>query len=135
MYSGDMLKGVLISLASPDVNIVSSSKSSLGYRVRVRVCIRGKADFLKGIKRSLLQHEVESNYKDSEHKARPRPILVISGLQNLTRLVEMLPLDLPTNGEWRIFTKTLQMLVNKEHLSEKGLFEIIKMKEGTNALS
>ena len=135
MYGRDVLNGILISIGNPEVNIVNSSKSKLGYRVRLRVCIRGGGTFLWGIKRSLLQHEIESNYKDKEHSGRPKPILVISGLQNLTRLVEMLPLDLPTNGEWKIFTKTLQMLVNKEHLSEKGLFEIIKMKEGTNALS
>ena len=69
MYGKDVLNGILISIGNPEVNIVNSSKSKLGYRVRLRVCIRGKDTFLWGINRSLLQHEIESNYKDKEHSA------------------------------------------------------------------
>ena len=116
MYGKDVLNGILISIGNPEVNIVNSSKSKLGYRVRLRVCIRGKDTFLWGINRSLLQHEIESNYKDKEHSGRPKPILVISGLDNLTKLVEMMDSKLVTNNDWETFNKSLRMIAEKEHL-------------------
>ena len=58
MYNSDTLNGIFISLASPEVNIVRSPKSNLGYRVRMRICIRGGAEFLLAMQRSLLQHEI-----------------------------------------------------------------------------
>tara|TARA_R100001015_G_C4603046_1_gene158028 strand:- start:26 stop:421 length:396 start_codon:yes stop_codon:yes gene_type:complete len=128
MYGRDVLNGILISIGNPEVNIVNSSKSKLGYRVRLRVCIRGEGTFLWGIKRSLLQHEIESNYKDKEHSGRPKPILVISGLDNLTRLVEMMDSKLITNNDWETFNKSLNMITEKEHLRAEGLEKILKMK-------
>ena len=128
MYGRDVLNGILISIGNPEVNIVNSSKSKLGYRVRLRVCIRGKDTFLWGINRSLLQHEIESNYKDKEHSGRPKPILVISGLDNLTRLVEMMDSRLITNNDWETFNKSLRMIAEKEHLKAEGLEKILKMK-------
>ena len=128
MYGRDVLNGILISIGNPEVNIVNSSKSKLGYRVRLRVCIRGEGTFLWGIKRSLLQHEIESNYKDKEHSGRPKPILVISGLDNLTRLVEMMDSRLITNNDWETFNKSLRMIAEKEHLKAEGLEKILKMK-------
>ena len=128
MYRRDVLNGILISIGNPEVNIVNSSKSKLGYRVRLRVCIRGGGTFLWGIKRSLLQHEIESNYKDKEHSGRPKPILVISGLDNLTRLVEMMDSKLITNNDWATCNKSLRMISEKEHLRAEGLEKILKMK-------
>ena len=128
MYGRDVLNGILISIGNPEVNIVNSSKSKLGYRVRLRVCIRGEGTFLWGIKRSLLQHEIESNYKDKEHSGRPKTILVISGLDNLTRLVEMMDSKLITNNDWETFNKSLSMITEKEHLRAEGLEKILKMK-------
>ena len=128
MYGRDVLNGILISIGNPEVNIVNSNKSKLGYRVRLRVCIRGEGTFLWGIKRSLLQHEIESNYKDKEHSGRPKPILVISGLDNLTRLVEMMDSKLITNNDWETFNKSLRMITDKEHLRAEGLEKILKMK-------
>jgi hypothetical protein len=128
MYGRDVLNGILISIGNPEVNIVNSSKSKLGYRVRLRVCIRGEGTFLWGINRSLLQHEIESNYKDKEHSGRPKPILVISGLENLTRLVEMMDNKLITNNDWDTFNTTLKMITEKEHLKAEGLDKILKMK-------
>ena len=128
MYGKDVLNGILISIGNPEVNIVNSSKSMLGYRVRLRVCIRGEGTFLWGINRSLLQHEIESNYKDKEHSGRPKPILVISGLDNLTRLVDMMDNRLITNNDWDTFITSLRMIKGKEHLKAEGLEKILKMK-------
>jgi len=128
MYGKDVLNGILISIGNPEVNIVNSSKSKLGYRVRLRVCIRGKGVFLWGINRSLLQHEIESNYKDKEHSGRPKPILVISGLDNLTRLVDMMDSKLIANNDWDTFITSLRIIKEKEHLRAEGLEKILKMK-------
>tara|TARA_R100001509_G_scaffold159144_1_gene125155 strand:- start:48 stop:446 length:399 start_codon:yes stop_codon:yes gene_type:complete len=128
VYSKENLDGILISLANPEVNIVSSPKSKLGYRVRLRVCIRGRDVFLWGINRSLLQHEIESNYKSKEHSGRPKPILVISGLDNLTLLLDMMNEKLVENGDWESFRVCLEMVKKKEHLTAEGLDKILKMK-------
>jgi len=128
MYSKEVLNGILISLANPEINIVNSSKSKLGYRVRLRVCIRGTDIFLRGINRSLLQHEIESNYRATEHSGRPRPILIISGLDNLTRLLSIMNNKLITNHDWESFSDCLTMVKDKEHLHVEGLDKILLMK-------
>ena len=128
MYSKENLDGILVSLANPEINIVSSPKSKLGYRVRLRVCIRGRDIFLWGINRSLLQHEIESNYKAKEHSGRPKPILVISGLDNLTNLISMMNDKLIENNDWDSFRTCLEMVKGKKHLTANGLDEILKMK-------
>ena len=41
MYSKGQLQGILISLAKPEVHVAKAAKLQIGYRVRVRVNIRG----------------------------------------------------------------------------------------------
>ena len=94
----------------------------------MRICIRGEADFLLGIQRSLLQHEIESNYKEVEHRGRPRPILIISGLDTLTKVLNIITLNVPTNGDWDTFTKSLFLMKSKKHLKADGLDNILRMK-------
>ena len=56
------------------------------------------------------------------------PILVISGLDNLTKLVEMMNDNLISNNDWETFNTSLKMIVEKEHLKAEGLEKILKMK-------
>ena len=75
MFSKEQLEGIFLSIPTAEIIIAKESNISIGYRVRLRVCLRGRKDFLLGIQRSLLQYEIESKYKEKEHKGRPRPIM------------------------------------------------------------
>ena len=56
------------------------------------------------------------------------PILVISGFDNLTKLVDMMNDNLISNNDWETFNTSLKMIVEKEHLKAEGLEKILKMK-------
>ena len=83
MYSKEFIQGAFLSHGNPEVSVVRNG-TEIGYRVRVRVCLRGTEEFLLGMQRSLLQHEIDSHYKDEEHSARKKPILIISRLNEHT---------------------------------------------------
>ena len=68
MFSIEQLQGILLSIAKPEVHISRADNLQIGYRVRVRVNIRGSKDFLSAVNRSLLQQSVTTKYKDKEHK-------------------------------------------------------------------
>ena len=128
MYSKGQLQGILISLAKPEVHVAKAAKLQIGYRVRVRVNIRGASDFLLGVQRTLKQHDVASNYKDKEHKSRPRPILTIGGLTNIWKLCKVIP-DLPdAKNTWKDFQEIVEILDNGEHHTLEGLERILQIK-------
>ena len=127
MYSKEFIQGAFLSHGNPEVSVVRNG-TEIGYRVRVRVCLRGTEEFLLGIQRSLLQHEIDSHYKDEEHSARKKPILIISRLSEVMKLMNILPLDLPANANWDILAKTTFIILQKEHLTQDGLDKILKMK-------
>jgi len=127
VYSREFIQGAFLSHGNPEVSIVKNG-TQIGYRVRVRVCLRGTEEFLLGMQRSLLQHEIDSHYKDEEHSARKKPILIVSRLSEVMRLMNILPLDLPANANWDILAKTTFMIIQKEHLTQEGLDKILKMK-------
>ena len=127
MYSKEFIQGAFLSHGNPEVSVVRNG-TEIGYRVRVRICLRGSEDFLLGIQRSLLQHEIDSKYKEEEHSARRKPILIVSKLSEVMKLINMLPLDLPSNADWDTLAKTTFMIMQKEHLTSDGLDKILKMK-------
>lgn len=127
MYSKEFIQGAFLSHGNPEVSIVRNG-TEIGYRVRVRICLRGSQDFLLGIQRSLLQHEIDSKYKEKEHSARSKPILIVSRLSEVMKLINMLPLNLPSNADWDTLAKTSFMVMQKEHLTSDGLDKILKMK-------
>jgi hypothetical protein len=127
MFSKEQLEGIFLSIPTAEIIIAKESNISIGYRVRLRVCLRGRKDFLLGIQRSLLQYEIESKYKEKEHRGRPRPILIISGKNNLNHLMELIP-SLPSNAQWEDFEDALVLCNNGEHLSHSGFNQILKMK-------
>jgi len=127
VYSKEFIQGAFLSHGNPEVSIVRNG-TEIGYRVRIRICLRGSKDFLLGMQRSLLQHEIDSKYKEEEHSARRKPILIVSKLSEVMKLINMLPLNLPSNADWDILAKTTFMVMQKEHLTQDGLDKILKMK-------
>ena len=129
MYSKGQLQGILLSIAKPEVHVAKATKLQIGYRVRVRVNILGASNFLLGVQRTLLQHGVESNYKEKEHKSRPRPILTIGGLTNIWKLCQLVPDDLPdAKDNWNEFEEIIEILDSGEHHTLEGLERILQIK-------
>ncbi len=65
MFNKSQVEGILLSVAKPEVHISRSQHTNIGYRVRIRVNIRGCEDFLLGVQRTLAQHSIKSKYKEN----------------------------------------------------------------------
>jgi len=128
MFSKGQLQGIMISSAIPEIIVAKEHTVTLGYRVRLRICLRGHKELLLGVQRSLLQYEIESKLKEKESKSRPRPILLITNMVNLNKTCDELIPDLPMNPFWVTFKECVGMCTNGEHLTQKGLDTILQMK-------
>lgn len=123
------LRGILVSIAKPEIHIGRSDSIQIGYRVRVRVNIRGSDNFLIWIERALLMKGIESKYKKIEHKSRPRPILTISGLVNLWKLSELIPKNMPdAKNTWGDFREVITLMDEGKHHTLEGLERILQIK-------
>jgi len=133
MFSQDQLVGILLSHPKTEISVSRDTATNIGYRVRLKVSFRGKAEFLKAIQRTLLQHGIESYFKDKEHKSRPRPILSVSGKKNLHLICQLVPESLPdSKASWPTFKKAVKILdTNKQH-TINGLDQILKLKGSIN---
>jgi|TARA_R100000482_G_C4979413_1_gene82601 hypothetical protein len=129
MYNKDMLIGILLSLGRTDVLIERVDNSSIGYRTRIRIAVRGNLEFLGAIERSLAQHEIKSRVYETESAGRPRPILRISGNINLFKLMGLIPDYLPdSKGELEMFREVVNIVANKEHLTLDGFNRILEIR-------
>ena len=95
MFSKDTLAGIFLSLGNYEILIEKDERLSIGYKVKLRISIRGSEDFLLAVQRSLIQSEVTSKYIEQESKSRPRPILKIGGIQNIVYILQTFCRDLP----------------------------------------
>ena len=128
MFNKSQLEGILLSVAKPEVHISRSQHTNIGYRVRIRVNIRGCEDFLLGVQRTLAQNSIKSKYKEKEHGSRPRPILTISSIVNLWLLCELIP-DLPDcKGVWVSFKEIVKLIDGGEQHTLEGLERIMELK-------
>jgi hypothetical protein len=129
MYSKDMLIGILLGMSKCDIYIEKNDSSQIGYRIRLRVNLRGNKDFLIAVQRSLAQHQIESKFKETEHKGRPRPILRIGGIKTLFKLMLLVPIELPdANNEWATFRECVDIVSNGRHLQLEGLERLFELK-------
>jgi hypothetical protein len=129
MFSKDMLVGILLSCAKVQFKIIRTDELKIGYKPIVGLSIRGKAKFLHGVQRSLLHWGVYSSYHNKESSSRPKPIVYISGIRNLEKVINNIPDNLESRrGEWETMDTVVKMLVNKEHLTQKGLDKLLELK-------
>ena len=129
MYNKGQIQGILLSIAKPEIHVSRAGNTNIGYRVRIRVNIRGGEDFLLGVQRTLNQKNIESTYKEREHKSRPRPILSINGIVNLWKLCGMIPEDIPdAKNVWKDFKEIINIVDNGEHHTLEGLDRILQLK-------
>jgi hypothetical protein len=123
-----MLIGILLTAGKLDFNIERASDSQIGYRVRVKIIIRAEESFLKAVRRTLLQHEITSSYKEKESKTRPKPILKIGGIKNLYKLTELVPVLPDAKEEWEVFRELVDLISENKHRTSSGLDRIFELK-------
>ena len=129
MFNKGQLTGILISIAKPEIHVSRADNTNIGYRVRVRVNIRGSSDFLLGVQRTLIQKGIDSKYKEKEHKSRPRPILSVGGIVNLWKLCALIPVELPdAKNVWVDFKEVVQLIDDGQHHTLEGLDRILELK-------
>jgi|TARA_R110000824_G_scaffold283693_3_gene472058 hypothetical protein len=129
MYNKDQLIGILLCIPKPEIHISRADNIGMGYRIRLRLNIRGAAAFLKGVARSLEQHGIQSIYKDKEHNSRPRPILRVSGIVNLHLIAKLVDVDLPdAKDSWEDFREVIEIFDRGEHHTPEGLDRILTIK-------
>tara|TARA_R100000329_G_scaffold30628_1_gene28302 strand:+ start:220 stop:618 length:399 start_codon:yes stop_codon:yes gene_type:complete len=130
MYSKETLAGIILSNATLQIQANKDLSYKLGYSLKIKVVLRGRPEYLEAIHRSLLQQQIDSTIRVVESKSRPKPILFISRISDLIRLQLLIPRNIPCNKFDRsVFERLIEMLYNKEHLTLKGLDEILKIKE------
>jgi len=129
MYSKDMIIGILLSSAKPEIQIIKDSNSQIGYRVRLKVNLRGRNQYLMAIRRTLTQHNINASFSTRESEARPRPILRVGGIKNIYKLCDLIPSGLPDrNGDWVSFAEAVNIVGNNEHLTLEGLEKLFRIK-------
>ena len=130
MLSQDELRGIFLSHPTAEINISKDVNTNVGYRVRLRVSIRGNERYVYAIHRSLLQYEINSKIKNVESNKRPRPILYITGLSNLETMYETFSLHSNTsNVNWNPFAQVMWMVRQEQHLTQDGLDNILRIKD------
>tara|TARA_R100000278_G_scaffold95182_2_gene72659 strand:+ start:3139 stop:3567 length:429 start_codon:yes stop_codon:yes gene_type:complete len=136
MFSKDILIGVLLSLAKPEIHISRNNRAEIGYAVRLRVNVRGQIEFLRAVEHALAQQGIDCLVKEKEHKGRPHPILRISGIKNLYKTTMLLPGNYPdAKGEWNGFKMCVDIFGEGRHRTLEGLELIMAIKgidNGTN---
>jgi len=136
MFSKDMLIGILISSAKVSCRITRNDAAKIGYEPFARISLRGEKDFVEAFKRSMLHWNVYCNIKDKESNSRPKPILTIAGYGSLKKIIDEVPDLLPTRQEeWALFRKFVQMVVDKKHLTQKGLDELLELMGYINGIN
>lgn len=128
VFSKDMVAGILLSSPKMNLHISVDERMQIGYNVRLRLVIRAKQDFLLALRRSLLQHGIETTYREKENTKRPKPVLYIGGIKNLYRAKQLVP-ELPdAKDEWDLFREAVEIISNKEHLTLKGIERLVEIK-------
>ena len=129
MLSREQLQGVLLSSARPELTIYRNEKKNLGYEVRTRVFFRAdSAGFLVYVQGALQEENITSQYRLTESKVRPKPVLWVSGIVNLITLSRLVP-DYPdAKSQWDYFKLALDIIYEGEHNTQEGLDKLLELK-------
>jgi hypothetical protein len=129
MFSKEQLQGILLTLPKTEVHIARTNQTNIGYRIRIRINMRGCEEFLLRVQRTLLQYNIDSTYKDREHGSRPKPILRISGKRNLLQYSNIVSTDLPdSKGNWIKIKEIIEIYCENQHSTLEGLERILFLK-------
>jgi hypothetical protein len=128
VFSKDAIAGILLSSSKMNLKIGVDERMQIGYNVRLRLVIRGKNEFVLALRRSLLQYQINTTYKEKENTKRPMPVLYIGGIKNLEKTERLVPHLPDAKDEWGFFREAVEIISNKEHLTLKGLERLVEIK-------
>ena len=106
MLTREQLQGVLIAVSKPVFAITKDSRYAVGYNVRLSVKISTTQDLANTLQRTLHQHGIVSHVGRSKNGHKQKGILTVAGVRsngNLYKLLELIPMTLPTVGDWMKF--------------------------------
>ena len=115
----EQIQGVLISTAKPQFAITKDSRYSTGYNVRLSVRINTTQELAHSLQRTLYQHQVITSVGK---------VLTVNGNGNLYKLLELIPMTLPTVGDWMRFKQALDIVNEGRHQTQEGLDELLELK-------
>lgn len=119
MFPKQVLVGIVIAKAVPVIKIIRSETNKIGYTIIPSIVVRSNISFLKEIRLSLSQQQIQSKVYNGE--------LVITA-SNMRTLVSLIPEHYPTNKDWVEFRTIVSMMERKEHLTLAGLETIMQMR-------
>ena len=126
MLSREQLQGILIAIAKPDFAITRDERYATGYNVRVGMKMKTNLDLSRAIHRTLLQYEIIA--RNNKNEAKNKGHISVSGNNNLYKLLELIPMTLPTVGDWMRFKRALDIVADGRHQTQEGLDELFKIK-------
>ena len=124
MYSKEILIGILLAKARPNIGISTDERLRNGYKIVPEIHIGGNKFFLDSISRTLKQHEINSTVRNHDKNYFK---LRISRLYDLLKVTNMI---LPYVGseDWAWFKESLLIIEAKQHLTAYGCSRIMKLK-------
>lgn len=129
VLSREMLQGILLSSSRPELTIYRNEKKNLGYEVRARVFFRAdSATFLNYIQIVLENEGITAQFRLTESKVRPKPVLWVSGINNLIALCRLVPNYPDAKEVWEGFKEAINLIYDGEHNTQEGLDELLVIK-------
>tara|TARA_R100000008_G_C3558379_1_gene154551 strand:- start:456 stop:866 length:411 start_codon:yes stop_codon:yes gene_type:complete len=128
MLTREQLQGVLIAVSKPVFAITKDSRYAVGYNVRLSVKISTTQDLATTIQRTLHQHGIVSQVGRSKNGHKQKGILTVTANGNLYKLLELIPMTLPTVGNWMVFKQALDIVNEGRHQTQEGLDKLFEIK-------
>jgi len=128
MLTREQLQGVLIAISKPAILITKDSRYAVGYNVRLSVKISTTQDLAIAIQRTLHQHGIISHAGKWKNGHKKKGILSVSGNGNLYKLLALIPMTLPTVGNWLSFKRALDIVNESRHQTQEGLDMLFEIK-------
>jgi hypothetical protein len=128
MLTREQLQGVLIAVSKPVITITKDSRYAVGYNVRLNVKISTTQDLAIAIQRTLHQHGIISHAGKWKNGYKKKGILSVSGNDNLYKLLALIPMTLPTVGNWLSFKRALDIVNESRHQTQEGLDMLFEIK-------
>ena len=128
-----MLLGTLLARGRPKWLIIKRPSTDLGYAVQTQFHIRHQSlEFLLWIQRELDQKEIGSRIRGHENWQKTKHYtLEIGKMKDQIALVDYLKRKSPIwfkVGKWATFVEALEIVKNKEHLTQDGMDKLMILK-------
>jgi len=124
MYNEDILIGILLAKARPNIRITTDKRLKNGYSIAPEIHIGGTKVFLECISKTLKQHGIHSKVRNHDRKYFK---LRISRLYDLLKVTNMV-WKYVGSEDWTWFKESLHIIEAKQHLTAYGCSRIMQLK-------